>query len=185
MGLHIAADVLDCDELWDLVVECEFNFALVFAHFGRNPLHIEASEDFFFGSSCQACVGGFVKESVFVEFPSAGSGEFPESDIVVFGSGEVHECGAPLVGLDQSEVNLSSVVADQDAGFGFAGGKDFFHIGQLGEGLDDGCAVFGVCADEQVNVANGFFPAAQASCIGAFLDLRSELFVECVEEVAC
>ncbi len=185
MGLHIAADVLDGDEFWDLVVECKFNFALVFTHFGRDPLHVELCEYFFFGGACQAFVRGFIKESVFVEFPSVGSGEFPESDVVVFGSGEVHECGAPLVGLDQSEVHLSAVVADENAGFGFAGGEDFFYVGKLCECLDDGGVVLGAGTDQKVNIADGFFAPAQAAGISAFLDQCTDAVLEGLEECAC
>jgi hypothetical protein len=82
-------------------------------------------------------------------------------------AGEIQQRGAETFLRQHAKVNLQAAL-EQDAGLGFARGRDFDHVRECRELLHDRAGMCRGC--QQVEIAYRFAPAAKAACNLELLD---------------
>ena len=92
---------------------------------------------------------------------TAVDGPLAECDIVLFGSREVSQGGWPNLGRDDTEI-AGDASCEDDAGFGFAVGDDFFHVGGGDKSFHDLLGFIG--GGDQIEVFDDLLSASEAAC---------------------
>ena len=139
--------------------------AVVLAQLRLDVSQIQCAEDVFLRVAGQAERGvagllGRAEEAVFVEAQAARDGPLAHDDVVLLAAGEVGEREGILRVAHHAQVGLDAAL-DNHAGLGVALRADAEHAGLRDEELDD---LGGLArGDEEINVANGFLPAAQTA----------------------
>ena len=92
---------------------------------------------------------------------TAVDGPLAECDIVLFGSREVGQGGWPNLRRDDTEI-AGDASNEDDAGFGFAMGDDFFHVGGGDKSFHDLLGFIG--GGDQIEVFDDLLSASEAAC---------------------
>ena len=114
---------------------------------------------------------GFVQRGhfIFVEGPAHVVGAATQSDVVFLGAGEIQKRGAEIFFFEEADIDLQAA-GQGEADFVFAVGEDLIDArvseDMFGDGVDDVLAVSGIGfffshGDEEIQIANGFFAAAE------------------------
>ena len=152
-----------CDEPRQGVVRGGFDFAEVFAHLGRHPVHAQRGVDLFFGG--RGHDGAVVEpgQRPLAQRVAHFEGALAQRDVVRLGAGEVLERRAIGFRRKQAHVDLQAV-GEMEADLVLAFGDDVVNAGIGGDVIDRGAGVLGRAGragDQQVEVAGGFAAAAE------------------------
>ena len=142
------------------------DFAQVLAQLGRDVVELQLGVDFFFGFSGDRLFGVELGQAVFAEGVSHLQSALAQGDVVGFRAGEVLHGGAEGFRRQKAHVHLHAA-AQAEADFVLAAGDDFHQAGEFDDVLDElfagGVIAAGLAGDQDVEVADGFAPAAQGS----------------------
>src|SRR6185312_2830628 len=184
-GVHVdvAADVGLLDESGNGSSFSSFDFAVVLAEFGGNPLEAEGLVDIVFGGSGYDGAVIDAGQGVLVERVAALEGALADGYVVGLGAGEVLE-GGSVGGLGQeSDIDLQTI-AEVEADLVLALG-DEVHDGRIGGGVLDGGGHLilgaGGAGDKDVEVAAGF--AAPAEGAGGLDGVEAGKALEVVDKL--
>ena len=158
--VQIAAEVAGLDQLGEAAIEGRVQLPHTGAQFRRDPGQAEAGvERLLIGENFHVA-GLDVGDAVLVEGQALAVGEIAQADVVLLAAGEILEHGTDGLGFAGAQVDLDSWV-DDDAGLAGAIDQHFLHLGQSSQAAAQFLALRR--DGDQVHVADGLLPAAQAA----------------------
>src|SRR6266851_5696393 len=161
MQMQVTADVGELDQLWQLALARQLDLARAFAQLRRNPRQADRGIDVRFGSAGQA--GGLIfhgVDAVLVDLESLAHGHRAQLDVVLLRAGEVLQRRADALGWHDAQIDLDVGDGD-DRRPRITRAEHLLDQRQRRERRHDG---LGLCrGDEDVDVAGGLFPAADAA----------------------
>jgi len=144
------------------------DLALILAQLGRNPRQVELPVDLFLGCAGHLGLAFELEQAVFVGRVAHLQAARAERDVVLLAAGEVEQRRTVGFGRQRPHVHLDRLQTDFGAGFVDAPGEHFADARMRDETVERG---FGAgTGDEQVQIADGLFSAAQASGRGDLFD---------------
>ncbi len=158
VGVKVALDPRQGDELGERALGGGLDLALVLAQLGRDPRQAELVVDLLLGAAGDPLVP--LEETIFVELPTAFHGPFTQADIVGLGAGEVVERGAIARPRHHPQIDLRAGAEDH-GGARRSLRDDALHLLIGDEAVDDARAALG--GHQDVEVADRLLAAPVAA----------------------
>ena len=129
-GVHVevAANVALLHQLRQRMRLGQFDFAVVLAQLGRNPVEAQRAVDLFFGFARDAHVVFGAEQPVLAQLEAHADGALPQRDVVLFAAGEILHGRAEARVFERAHIHLQAFAAELDAGLVDTAPQHFMHL---------------------------------------------------------
>lgn len=158
--VEASADLIARQEIRQLIFFRGGDFPAIFAKFGGDEGKTQRPVKIFFVFEFEGSFRFSFEQTPFTEVEALVDGALAKRNIVLLGASKVGEGRRPGFGGNDAEI-AGDASRENDTGFGFAVGDNFFHVGRGNKDLHDFLGLIG--GGDQIEIFHDLFAAAKTS----------------------